>query len=443
TQEDDGSSEHSAVYSIHTEDEEDEHEYQPGGYHPVSFGDQFHQDRYKVVRKLGWGHFSTVWLAHDKEKNMYVALKIVKSAPRFTQSALEEIKLLEKVKETNKEAVGWNHIAQLLDHFWHQGPNGKHVCMTFEVLGESLLSLMKRFNHRGIPSAMVKRITRQLLLGLDYLHRECGIIHTDIKPENVLLWIPNVQSYLGHPSQPSDNQQQVQQSASSASLLNQTSPGSTKSRKRRVKRRIKKQQARATVSLHEECPLPLEPSLVLPSSVLDILLVHPEALDRVVVKLADLGNACWTSGDYGHVIQTRQYRSPEVIVGARWSERADMWSLACMIFELLTGEFLFDPRGGSKFSKDDDHLAQIIELMQVVPRSLTTLGEYSREFFGKNGQLRNIKKLRYRRLRDVLHDSFLLPPSEADLLSHFLSPMLQVEMEKRRAAKAMLDHQWL
>ncbi len=35
-----------------------------GGYHPVKIGDLFHS-RYHVVRKLGWGHFSTVWLCWD------------------------------------------------------------------------------------------------------------------------------------------------------------------------------------------------------------------------------------------------------------------------------------------------------------------------------------------------------------------------------------------
>ena len=48
-----------------TEDEEDWEDYTKGGYHPVHIGDAFSDGRYIVVRKLGWGHFSTVWLARD------------------------------------------------------------------------------------------------------------------------------------------------------------------------------------------------------------------------------------------------------------------------------------------------------------------------------------------------------------------------------------------
>lgn len=56
-------SSHSA--SIMTEEEEDFDDYCPGGYHPVHIADVFSDGRYIVVRKLGWGHFSTVWLAKD------------------------------------------------------------------------------------------------------------------------------------------------------------------------------------------------------------------------------------------------------------------------------------------------------------------------------------------------------------------------------------------
>jgi serine/threonine-protein kinase SRPK3 len=200
--------------SIMTEDEEDWEDYVKGGYHPVKIGDTFSDERYVVVRKLGWGHFSTVWLAKDQKyvgrlhpffivyliniyrMNRHVALKVVKSAPRYTETALDEIKLLQRLITSSTPPIapsssnpnplpspshthaGRSHVISFLDHFRHKGPNGIHVCMVFEVLGENLLGLIKRHQNKGVPMSLVKQIAKQILLGLDYMHRCCGVIHT-------------------------------------------------------------------------------------------------------------------------------------------------------------------------------------------------------------------------------------------------------------------------
>jgi serine/threonine-protein kinase SRPK3 len=179
-----------------TADEEDSEDYCKGGYHPVSVGEQFKDGKYTVVRKLGWGHFSTVWLSKDNVTGKHVALKVVRSAAHYTETAIDEIKLLNKIVAAKPDHPGRKHVVSLLDSFEHKGPNGTHVCMVFEVLGENLLGLIKRWNHRGIPMSLVKQITKQVLLGLDYLHRECAIIHTDLKPENVLIEIGDVEQIV-------------------------------------------------------------------------------------------------------------------------------------------------------------------------------------------------------------------------------------------------------
>lgn len=58
-------------------------------------------------------------------------------------------------------------------------------------------------------------------------------------------------------------------------------------------------------------------------------------IDLVRVKIADLGNACWVGHHFTNDIQTRQYRSPEVILGAKWGASADVWSMAAMVSHLL------------------------------------------------------------------------------------------------------------
>ena len=83
----------------------------------------------------------------------------------------------------------------------------------------------------------------------------------------------------------------------------------------------------------------------------------PKLGEDLKLKICDLGNGCWTYHHFSTEIQTRQYRSPEVIIGSKYNASADIWSFACMIFEMATGDFLFEPRKGDKYGKDDDHLA--------------------------------------------------------------------------------------
>jgi len=538
------------------EDEEDWQEYKLGGYHPVSIGDSFSNNRYVVVRKLGWGHFSTVWLARDEKMQRHVALKIVKSAPRYTETAVDEIKLLQRLvtsSDSNKPVShpGKSHVISFLDHFRHKGPNGTHVCMVFEVLGENLLGLIKRNQNKGVPIPLVKQIAKQVLLGLDYMHRYCGVIHTDLKPENVLIYIPDVESVI-------QSELTLQSSSSSASLstsppaphqvphhqptmqkltgvpastgrggnltpgprhhhinvnvnitgsqpLPSTSPSgsfvslsslssgsagrsklpgdkwglgmlkiSPDDAKAKGKERNVSDDDLGISSLSVSRSAPASTTAIaVPSSsqqplTLDLgsrgekvegedgwveEVVEAELdYEMITVKIADLGNATWTNHHFTNDIQTRQYRCPEVIIGSTtWGTSADIWSIACVLFELLTGgDYLFDPApapkgagGKPKYTKDDDHMAQIIELVGDLPDHVRKSGRWSGEFFDSKGKLIHIQNLRPWPLSAVLHDKYLFPQPEADAISNFLLPMLQVDPDGRMSAGELVLHEWL
>uniref|UniRef100_A0A671L981 non-specific serine/threonine protein kinase n=1 Tax=Sinocyclocheilus anshuiensis TaxID=1608454 RepID=A0A671L981_9TELE len=120
-------------------------------------------------------------------RKRFVALKVVKSAQHYTETALDEIKLLKCVRDSDPTDPKRERIVQLIDDFKISGVNGVHVCMVLEVLGHQLLKWIIKSNYMGLPLVCVKSILRQVLEGLDYLHTKCKIIHTDIKPENILL----------------------------------------------------------------------------------------------------------------------------------------------------------------------------------------------------------------------------------------------------------------
>lgn len=163
------------------------------------------------------------------------------------------------------------------------------------------------------------------------------------------------------------------------------------------------------------------------------------------LKICDLGNGCWTYHHFSTEIQTRQYRSPEVIIGSKYNETADNWSLACMLFEMATGDFLFEPRNSSnkKYTQDDDHIAQMMELLGPIPKSLALQGIHYKKMFDRDGQLKNIKGLNYWPLQKVLHEKYKFKPEEAKDFADFLLPMLEWDPEKRAKAKTMLEHPWL
>ncbi|GAB4813103.1 hypothetical protein N2152v2_000149 [Parachlorella kessleri] len=356
----------------------------PGGYHPAYIGENFKSGRYTAVRKLGQGHYSTVWMVHDKATGADAAMKIVRSAENYTEAAKDELTLLGRIQE--RDPFDTKHCVQLLDSFYHEGPHGLHVCEVFEAMGDDLLTLIRVYGHQGIPIPIVRHLVRQMLVALDYLHGQCQIIHLDLKPENVMLAEPVQPVAHSHEEQPEVDMEQ------------------------------------------------LEPRLL-----------------RMGCKVVDFGNACWTHTHFTDDIQTRPYRSPEAILGAEYNETADIWSLACMIFELVTGEFLFYPQepeaGGAYvercYSKDQDHLAQMIELLQHIPPEVATRGKYAAAHFTSDGRLRQARSLQHWPLERVLTEKYGLPWDEALALRDFLLPMLSFDPARRATAAEMLQHPWL
>lgn len=138
-------------------------EYVPGGYHPVLIGDIL-QDRYQVVDKLGYGGYSTIWLACDQEQLRYVAVKIGVSDPSLPQ---RELSILDKLSHES--------IPKEIDNFNVTGPNGTHPCYTMALaqgsLGDALSSPM-------FPVAVGRVLAAKLILAVSYIHSQ-GFVHGD------------------------------------------------------------------------------------------------------------------------------------------------------------------------------------------------------------------------------------------------------------------------
>mmetsp|Transcript_27005 Transcript_27005/g.26637 ORF Transcript_27005/g.26637 Transcript_27005/m.26637 type:complete len:485 (+) Transcript_27005:321-1775(+) len=373
------------------------------------------------------------------------------------------------------------YVVQLLNSFTHKGPHGKHVCMVFEILGVNLLEIIKVYKYKGVPMHICRRISKQVLIGLDYLHRICGLIHTDLKPENVLVQLTQAQineilvkgqlfnkiSYSKALETPEteitpqiffslEEQQEIekrnklkekrkkyrQRKKEKAKLMKneeKTAETNVVETKKKRKRNRKKKNLESEIEINMESKNESTKSSINE----DKNEIEEGVCEDINIKIADLGNACWVHKHYSTEIQTRQYRSPEVILGINYNTTADLWSFACMLFELLTGDFLFDPRSGSDFEKDDDHLAQMIETLGLIPKDWALSGLEGKKFFDKSGRLKGIYSLKIWLLKDVLVQKYRFIPQEAEDLASFLLPMLRFKPEERASAQECLAHPWL
>ena len=565
-------------------------DYKVNGYHPVHIGEVL-LERYIIMQKLGYGHFSTAWLALDTKYGNYVAIKIQKAAQQYIDAAYDEVEILqelgkhnfdkewiaslkeyykdEKDKLDDIETTENSKVVQLLNSFIYHGQNGRHFCMVFEIVGVTLLELIKRYNYKGIPLPYIRIITKQILIGLDFLHRMCHIIHTDLKPENVLVCLTKdelkeIQS-SGHLNiQKTDkkkknkkntnndiNENKINNEEKNAISGKQLRKKRQKFRKKQIKKMEKMgmspqeiekkmneimKEKKGLIQEKEEENIDVDnfdidelierprvssvPKININnqkdeedyqdeddednymdnnSSLYNINLMEygknlqrylkektrilhdedyrrniieknnilssevseqekskmmkklsekmsrrgPEIDPSIEVKICDIGNACWFNHHFSTIIQTRQYRSPEVILGINYNETSDIWSLACMLFELATGDFLFEPRKGDTFSKNDDHLAQIIEAVGKMPKNFALSGTDSYKYFDKKGKLRRIKNLIYFPIKDILVKKYNFKEKEAQAFSDFLMPMLEYYPNKRASARDLLRHPWL
>lgn len=154
--------------------------YQPGGYHPVVVGDEL-TDRYKVVHKLGYGAFSTIWLARDKDRDSYVAIKVsTANAPS------REAEILHALADSSefKCAPGRDMVPVVPDRFELQGPNGCHRCYVTSP-AQSSVAAAKFCDLFTVETARV--LATQLVSAVAYIHSR-GVVHGGrLAPINCLL----------------------------------------------------------------------------------------------------------------------------------------------------------------------------------------------------------------------------------------------------------------
>jgi len=256
--------------------------------------------RYRVSKLLGDGTFGRVLLAHDQEVNRQVAIKVIRDVKRYGENARIEADILKDIRRVDPRGEA-SRSAVMYDTFEH----GRHFCLVFEPCGASLYDFLKKNNFRGFWMQDVQSFAEQSLKALAFLHGKLKMTHTDLKPENILLESMEPPRQAEFPRE--------------ATLKPSKSRGSSSAYVR-----------------------PATPA----------------------IRLIDFGNATYEEEHHSSIINTRQYRGPEVILGLGWNERSDVWSMGCIFMELYTGELLFGTH------ENVEHLALMERILEPLPTSM-------------------------------------------------------------------------
>ncbi|CAN0289182.1 unnamed protein product [Ectocarpus sp. 12 AP-2014] len=247
--------------------------------------------------------------------------------------------------------------------FEHQG----HCCLVFECLGRSLYDFLKRNDYRGFPIGVLRSISRELLQAVEFLH-SIKLIHTDLKPENVLLksW----------------------------------------------------EDRSVTLESGDVIRVPVNPR----------------------IKVIDFGGATYEHDSHASVVNTRQYRAPEVILGLRWLYPSDLWSVGCIIAELFLGDLLFATHHNL------EHLALMEKCVGLFPPNMLLKAPRSRDFFDLTSGLckgatecdsenrRHIRRMK--RLEDITESV------EDTGMGDLLDKLLTLDPKRRATATEALSHRF-
>eukprot|EP00127_Corallochytrium_limacisporum_P005164 Clim_evm4s200 gene=Clim_evmTU4s200 len=243
--------------------------------------------KYRVAALLGQGTFGQVvrCRVQDREDEAHqpkdVAVKVIKNKPAYYNQSLTEVKILQELSQIY-DPENQHHLVRLLNHFIHR----EHLCLVFELLDMNLFELLKQNDFKGVSVNLIKYFMTQMLDALIVM-KKAGIIHCDLKPENVLL------TGLGSPS----------------------------------------------------------------------------------IKVVDFGSACYEGHTVYSYIQSRFYRSPEVIIGVPYSSAIDIWSLGCIAAELYLGLPIFP--GSSEY----DQLYRILEVTGPLPDHMLSQGMQTPKYY--------------------------------------------------------------
>lgn len=331
----------------------------------------FLKKRYLLISEIGMGSYSVVYISYDLKLNQFNAIKI------FDYDSIQEGKLENQLyKKCNH-----SNIIKVMDSFIIDFLSNNILYKYY-----TLVFPLKNNNIKYINNKIFKIWIENILESIRYLHNDLKIFHTDIKPENFVInnflndhtsiicdykkytylfdnikakniektheHILNIIHYMYTDS---DSYSDTDSYSDSEYESNDSNYSSSKSSISNSPYSVSSKSDSSISSNKSNCK-----KYITSNKETNELLLIDLGSSQKISKL-NKNNLKFK------LIQTRYYRSPEVILGLPYTEKVDIWSIGCTLYELYTGKILFNPRHSEIYKTDHHHLYLITKVCGKLP----------------------------------------------------------------------------
>ncbi|KAH9220936.1 non-specific serine/threonine protein kinase [Leptodontidium sp. 2 PMI_412] len=365
---------------------------------------------YKVLGKLGYGAYSTIWLCRNiryifrdthnveladaKERDDgFVAIKVCTRDIDRSARILRELQFYEHVSSLSSQHHGQSFIRGLLGTFEITGPIGQHLCLVHPPMHMTIRELQYINQSHQLTKRLLKWTLSNLLNALSFLHDEANVVHTDINPSNIMLTVDD-ESVLD------DFERAETEEPSPTKVINDIRIiyGSRK--------------------------------LGLPR---DSLWGQP--------VLCDFGEARIGESHRG-LIQPELYRAPEVLFDMEWGSSVDIWNVAVLIWDLFENRHLFNAVDENLQPSATHHVAEMVAYLGLPPLEYIQRGEITKKVFNEQGRWKGAGGTVVPQLS--LEESVSALDGEAkEQFLNFIRSMLKWLPETRKQASEPLKDPWM
>ena len=445
-------------------------------------------NRYICLKKLGYGSSASVWVAYDNQMENCIAIKIFNLDDY--ENGEYEITLLKRINTIKND-----YAIKFIDSFDHDTNDGTHICAVLELLKDSLYNYIKK---NDLSLLDIKNITKQVLLFLVDLNKN-GLVHTDIKPENILICEENdisniviklvkskdfqnklinkkkellknnkinikkvnitllakkdlLITELNNKDIYSSDSSNSSDSLNSSDSSDSSNSSSDSNNNYFMNRSFLEKSHETEESCEDHKENILTDAITDTKNKFDIL-SNQQKIKKI--KVADF-NTCQDITNVEYEIQTRYYRAPEIILENHFSEKMDVWSLGCTLYELLTKIILINSddsekvceKACEKACKDRYHMYLIQSKIKLLDIDFINTSKKKYIFMDSNDLLKGFKAFKSKPFwKDLI--SMYREYKEYDESTqiydfiNFLLECLEPNPEIRKTPGKLLEHSFL